>query len=70
MFFSTATKGEHDGVGITEEAADGGGGDEAGDGVEIMESREIGHAAIVTSFATQEKTKTPTKTREIRASEA
>lgn len=70
MFFSTPTKGEDDGEGIAEEAADRGGGDEARETIEVVESSENGHAAIVTSFATGEKTKTPTKTREIRASEA
>jgi hypothetical protein len=70
MFFSTASQGENDGVGVAEEAADGGGGDEAGKRVEVVESSENGHAAIVTSFAGPEKTKTPTKTRRFSASEA
>jgi hypothetical protein len=68
MFFSTPTKREDDGIRVPEEAADRGGGDEAREGVEVVESRENGHAAIVTSFATREKTTTPTKTREISVS--
>jgi hypothetical protein len=67
MFFSTATEGEDDGEGITEDATNGGDRDEAWEGVKVVEPSEIGHAAIVTSFTTREKTKTPTKTREIRA---
>lgn len=70
MFFSTATKGEDDGVWIAEDATNRGGGDEAREGVEIVQTSENGHAAIVTSFATRGKTITLTKTREIRASEA
>jgi hypothetical protein len=52
MFFSTPTQRKDDGEAIAEEAADGGGGDEAREGVEVVESSEIGHAAIVTSSAT------------------
>jgi hypothetical protein len=63
-------QGDNDGVRIAEDATNGGRGGEAWEGVEIVESSENGHAAIVTSFATREKTKNPTKTREISASEA
>ena len=61
MFFSAASEGNDDGVGIAEDAADGGDRAEAWERVKVEESREDGHATIVTSFAEQEKTKTPTK---------
>lgn len=68
MFFSTASEVDNDGVGIAEDAANGCGGDEAWEGVEVVESREIGHASIVTSFADHEKTKTATKIWQFKAS--
>jgi hypothetical protein len=70
MFFSTAVQRENDGVGIAEDATNGGRGDEAWEGVEVVETSENGHAAIVTSFAAREKTKQPTKTSGFIASEA
>jgi hypothetical protein len=68
MFFSAPTEGDDDRVRIAEDAANGGSGNEARKGVEIVESGELGHAAIVTSFAGREKTKTATKIWEFKAS--
>ena len=68
MFFSTASEGDDDGVGIAEDAANGRRGREAGEGVEVAESREIGHGAIVTGFRGREKAEIPTKTREFKLS--
>jgi hypothetical protein len=64
MFFSTAAEVDDDRVGIAEDAANGRGRDEAWECVEVAEPGEIGHAVIVTNFASGEKHKTATKTRE------
>ena len=68
MFFSTPTEADDDGVGIAEEAANGRGGYEARERVQVAESAEVGHAAIVTSLAPGEKCKIATKIRGFRRS--
>ena len=55
-----ALQGDDDGIGVAKEPTNSGRGREAGEGVEIVESREFGHAAIVTGFARGEKAKNPT----------
>ena len=64
MFFSTASIGNDDGIRITEDAVYRCSGSEAGERVEVVETGEVGHSAIVTDFAGQEKTKNPTNRRE------
>ena len=70
MFFPAALEGDDDGVRIAEDAANRRGGGEAWERVQVVESDEVGHAAIVTGFAGPEKTKAATKIRTFRRSGA
>jgi hypothetical protein len=70
MFFSTASEGDHDGVGIAEDAANGSGGVEPRERVQVAQPVEVGHADIVTGLAGLENTRIPAKTREFRRSQA
>ena len=60
-FFRRRRRRDDDGVGIAEEAANGRRGDEARERVEVAESAEVGHAAIVTSLAPAKSAKSPRK---------
>ena len=62
MFFSEAFEGDQDGVGVAEDAPDGGRGNETREAVEVAELAEVGHARIVTTFASAEKSKTALET--------
>jgi hypothetical protein len=56
-------EGDDDGSRIAEDAADAFERDEAGKAVEVAESGEIGHAAIVMVFRCPEKAKTASNSR-------
>ena len=66
-FFSNAPERNDNGFGIAENAANVIPGNKARETIQVTESGEIGHAAIVTDFRSEEKAKTATKEEEFAA---